>query len=216
MSNLLTYNLNDLDKTEISNINLKSIRSLISSINNNLVVKKCLGTSCGGTIYLINNIKHTSSYNKKIICKEIPLSSSITKPYIQKYYKLMQKVYNNIGVKHYINPLLEYKINKDKLYLLYPYYTGYNLEQLKKKMLKMDDENHKVIMKHLVKKILKGVAILHNQGVYHQKISPYNIIVNTDNKKGEIRVKFYDLSINNSINKKKTKKNKKKLYKKNK
>ena len=198
MLNLLTYNLNDLDKNKISNTKLKSAKSLIKEINSDLSIKKCLGNSCGGTIYLINNNKNTNQYNKKLICKQIPLTSSITKPYIEKYYKIMNKIYNNHGLRMFINPILEYKFKGDYLYLIYPYYSGYNLEQLKSKILKLDNENFKVIIKHLVKQILKGLSILHNKQIYHQNITPYNIIVNTSNKSKQIKVKFYDLSINNS------------------
>jgi len=213
MSNLLTYNLRDLDKTQISNINLKPIQSVISSFNKSLLVKKYLGSSCGGDIFLIKNSNSTNNYNKKLICKKIPLSSSITKPYIQKYYKITEKLYNNSSVRHYINPILDYKIKNNDIYILFPYYSGYNLQQLKKKMLKMDNENYKIIMKHLVKKMLEGLSILHKQGIYHQKINPGCIIINTDNKKLEVRIKFYDLSINNSIKKKQTKKLNKRFIK---
>ena len=215
MSNLLTYNLKDLDKTQISNINLKPIQSVISSFNKSLVVKKYLGSSCGGDIFLIKNTNNTNTNtnNKKLICKKIPLSSSITKPYIQKYYKIMEKLYNNTSVRPYINPILDYKIKNNDIYILFPYYMGYNLQQIKKKMMKMDNENYKIIMKHLVKKMLEGLSILHKQGIYHQKINPNCIIINTNNKKLEVRIKFYDLSINNSIKKKQTKKLNKRFIK---
>ena len=49
-------------------------------------------------------------------------------------------------------------------------------------------------MAHLVKKMLEGLSILHKQGIYHQKINPNCIIINTNNKKLEVRIKFYDLS----------------------
>jgi serine/threonine protein kinase len=206
MQNLLTYNLTDLDKTQISNINLKYVQTVISSFNETLVVKKYLGSSFGGDIFLIKNTNNTTATNKKLICKKIPLSSSITKLYIQKYYKIIEYIYINSSVKQYINPILDYKIKSNNLYLLFPYYTGYNLQQLKKKMLKMDNETYKIIMKHLVKKILQGLSILHKQGLYHQNINPNCIIVNTDNRKLEVKIKFYDLSINNSITKNRTKK----------
>ena len=207
MTTFLTYNLKDLDKTQTPNTSIKSIQSVVSLMDKNLVVKKCLGSSCGGTIFLIKNTNiNTKSSNKKLICKKIPYSASVTKPYIQKYYKIMEKIYKIGSVRQYINPVLDYKLKNGDLYVLFPYYSGYNLQQLKKKMLKMDNENYKVIIKHLVKKMLEGLAILHSQGLYHQKITPENIIVNTNNKKLEVRIKFYDLSINNSIKKKQTKK----------
>ena len=193
MSNLLTYNLKDLDKTQISNINLKPIKAIISSFNKSLVLKKYLGTSCGGDIFLIKNTnKNTNTNNKKIICKKLPISSSITKPYIQKYYKIMENLYNNSSARQYINPILDYKIKNNDIYILFPFYSGYNLQQLKKKMLKIDNENYKIIMKHLVKKMLEGLSILHKQGIYHQKINPNCIIINTDNKKLKVRIKLYD------------------------
>jgi len=183
----------------------------------NLKVKKCLGSSYGGTIYLIKNSNKRGTKNTKLICKHIPLSpstssvssSSVTKPYIQKYYKLMEKIYHNHSVRQFINPMLEYKIKNDDLYVLFPHYTGYSLEQLKKRLLKMDNKNYKIIMKHLVKKILTGLATLHKQGIYHQKLNTTCIIVNTNT----IRIKFYDLSINNSTKKKRTKKLNKKYIK---
>ena len=214
MTTLLSYNLKDLDKKDISNHSPKKIQHILSSMDKNLIVKKCLGSSCGGILYLIiNNNKKTTLSNRKLICKKISLSTSITKSYIQKYHKMMEHIYKKSNIHKYVNPILDYKIMNDKLYFLFPYYSGYNIEQLKKKMLKMDNENHKIIVKHLVKKILEGISILHKHNIYHQNLLPINTIVNTKNKKIEVRIKFNDLSINNSTKKKQTKKNNTKTIK---
>lgn len=205
MSNLLTYNLKKLDKNKKSNTNLKRLQFIISSFNNNLKVKKFLGVSYGGEIFLIHNTDYNNTNNKKIICKKIPLTSSITKTHIHKYYKIMEKLYNG-NIKQYINPILDYKIRNNNVYLLYPYYSGYNIQQLKKNLLKLDNTNFNILIKHLVKKILEGLSILHYKGIYHQNINPSNILINTNNKKLEMKIKFYDLSTNNKLSNKNTKK----------
>lgn len=210
MDNIFTYNLNDLDTSQLNNrpVNMKTIQQHLKKINSGFLLKKYLGTSYGGDIFLVRN-ESSSSKNtnnrfvniKKIICKKVDISSTLSnsssKNQIEKYIKIINSIKRHPIGRQFVNGIINYKFVGNYLYVCMPYYKGVNLEQLYTFLETLNNKDYLTIITYLVKKILRGLISFHKMGIYHNNLTTQNIIVNTQNKKMDVKVKFYDLSKQN-------------------
>jgi hypothetical protein len=229
MTNLFLYNIHNIVSiTKDTNINLDKVNKTVNSIDTNLTVEKCLGHSYNGTIFLIKNnqtnkknqINVTKSYSK-LICKIIPLFTVINSKYIKSYHELLDYLYDNISIRNYILPILDYKINNNNsVYLIYPHFKGYDLLQTKENMLKLGNTDYNILVKHIIKKLLKGFSDIHLLNIYHNNLSDKCILIktttNTKPTYKSIKIKFTNFANQNfkhpqtTTKKKKKKKSKKK------
>jgi hypothetical protein len=209
MTNLFLYNLHNIlsIKKDINiNINLNKVNKTLYSIDTNLTVEKCLGSSYNGTFFLIKNNKTnkknqhnvTKSYSK-LICNIIPLFTLINSKYIKSYHELLDYLYDNISIRSYILPILDYKIKKNSVYLIYPYFKGYDLLQTKENMLKLGRADYNILVKHIIKKILKGFSDIHLLNIYHNNLSDKCILIKTTTKPTykSIKIKFTNFANQN-------------------
>ena len=210
MNNIFTYNLNDLDKSQISNkpFNEKKVRIELQKISKGYILKQYLGTSYGGDIFLIKNesktTKNTNNHLvniKKIICKKINISRDTNllsfKIQIDNYVKMINSIKKHPIARQFINGIINYKFINNNLYICMPYYKGLNLNQLDIFLQTLNEKNYLIILKFLIKKIIRGLISLHKLGIYHNNLNYENIIINTRNKNMDVKVKFYDLSKSN-------------------
>lgn len=207
MNNIVTYNLNYLDTSQLNNkpVNMKTIQRHLKKMNNGFLLKKYLGTSYGGDIFLVRNESPSSKNTnnrfvniKKMICKRVDLSpSTSSKTHIEHYIKMINSIKRHPIGRQFVNGIINYKFIGNYLYICFPYYRGMNLEQLYAFLKTLSEKEYLTIIKYLVKKILRGLISFHKMGIYHNNLTIQNIIVNTQNKKMDVKVKFYDLSRQN-------------------
>lgn len=202
MNNIFSYNLNNIEI--VRETPLDKIQKIMSKINAKYKVTKYLGDSYDGDIYLVTNKR------KKLICKKIKTTSE-SRDKLRKYYKLLSHIKANQQARQFINEIVDYRIYDDYMYVLYPYFKGNNLIQLKDKLDKLEPNEYNLIVKHIIKKTLIGLNAIHNQGVIHNGLNDELIAINTDTK--NIKIKFFDLDLQNNGNQK-LKKQEKQLYEK--
>lgn len=199
------YNLYNLDKSNIDKSNksyCKGVESIINSLDKGLKVNKYLGSVDESDIFLLNS--NTNSKKAKLICKKmniehlqnLNISSKNGKQSknIKNIIELLNYIYYNKLTKDYIIPILDYKTHDGFIYLIFPYYKGYNLQQFKKNLVNLETEHYKTIVKHIIKKVLQGISNMHQLGIYYGNINEQNILVNTNNKKLKVKVKFFNIN----------------------
>lgn len=189
-NNIFSYNLNSLDTNNNTNNknNIKNLESILNKLKTGCKLEGYLGNSNNGEIYLIKHNKN------KYICKTIH-NSNVNKRNIKNHFKLGQKIKKHPIAKKYVNPIINYKIYKNRIYILIPYFNGYNLDQLNNKLLEVNLEEYKKIIKYLVKEILTGLSNIHKLGINHNYLNNSSILVELNNKNTDIKIKFIDFDI---------------------
>jgi hypothetical protein len=139
------------------------------------------------------NIEHLQNLNISPISPISPKKGKQSKN-IKNSVELLNYIYYNKSTKDYIIPILDHKTYDGFIYLIFPYYKGYNLEQFKKNLVNLETGQYKTIVKHIIKKVLQGISNIHQLGIYYGNINERNILVNTNNKKLKVNVKFFNIS----------------------
>jgi len=183
------------DITIINNIlnNNNTLSDPNNNFNNNKYnIVKYLGEGIQGSLYLANDSK-----KKRYICKKINLETNNTEQInqIQFEINILKYLSRNSVTKEHINPCLEHKIIDNNMFTIFPVFDGYSLYHLIKYVRTLDNNSYYIILFHLIKTILLGLAKIHQSKIAHQNINDKSILVSTYTKPSEINVKFTDFAL---------------------
>lgn len=155
--------------SNITNIHNLNNANILKQIFPNLIYKKYLGNKNNNNVYLMEK------NNQQIICKEISNKEIQMIKIEYLLYSLLSK-YNIC--KKYINPCIEYKTINDKIYVLQPYFAGYNIHNLQNQYLsKIAYIKQVELLEYIFKHILEAMASIHARGITHRNINPDTIII---------------------------------------
>lgn len=203
MDNIFSYNLNNIDSgydgdvdNDIKEYKLKTMNSKIKKKYN---IKKYIGKSYDGDIYELNDKLASKKRIKKLICKRLKMDKIKTTD-LEQYCKILNKLRANRESKQYMNEIIDYFNDKNNMYLIYPYYIGYNLNQLKDNLWKLNASEYNIIVKHIIKKILSAIIAVHKTGVAHNNLNEEKIMINTNNKNLKLIFLDWNISSLNNVN----------------
>jgi len=153
-------------------------------------VKKQLNQSANGETYLLEHNLESKPYIAKYIKlnkKTFSSKQSIIKKNIE---KLRQNSFLKSISKIYEDPQIE----KDKILIIMEFFEGVSLaEKIQLNIVDKKLVNNIVDAKtlyHLIKNICKNLSEIHENGIIHGNLNPYNIFIQSDGS-----IKFYDFNI---------------------
>ncbi len=160
---------------------------LLKKIFPSLKYKKYLGNRNNNNIYLMEKD------NREIVCKEI---ANKNLHLIKIEYILYSTLFRYNICKKYINPCIEYKTINDKIYVLQPYFNGYNIENLQKIYLQQLERKKQIeLLEYIFKHVLEGMAAIHARGITHRNINQKTIIIRPDVENiYKTQIKFTDFA----------------------
>jgi len=213
-------NIKKIDITDTydfnSPIRLANITSIVNNSNNSdtnnankqdtnlqplkYKIIKYLGRGIHGNLYLAVDAK-----GRRAICKEIQLDSEPFNNVMQTRQlefelNILKYLSSNTVAREHVNPCLDYKINHNHIYTIFPVFKGYSLGHFHRYMLKFAKQEEKQngyykIAFYLIKSLLHALAKIHDTGIAHQNITQNSILVSTFIEPGEIKVKFTDFGL---------------------
>ena len=155
-------------------------------LNNTYIVKELLGDGGYSTVYLVQNTTTNEKYAAKIINRyrqnEFKINNILSKtksPYITKFINFSQ------------GDLTLGKNQDFKAYFLFELATKGELTDYIKCCKKRFSE---IISKIIFNEILKGMQVIHKEGICHKDIKSQNILLNGD----EFIVKICDFGLSSS------------------
>ena len=160
--------------------------------NNKYNIVKYLGEGIQGSLYLANDSK-----KKRYICKKINLETNNSDQIdqIQFEINILKYLSRNSVTKDHVNPCLEHKIIDNNMFTIFPVFDGYSLNHLIKYVSALDNNSYYIIVFHLIKTILLGLAKIHQSKIAHQNINDNSILVSTYTNPSEMNVKFTDFAL---------------------
>jgi serine/threonine protein kinase len=172
---------------------IKSINSIINSqISPDYNVVKYLGEGIHGSLFLAKD-----SNNKRFICKKIFLDKSSVDKNTQLNIELniLKYLSMNKNTKDYVNPCIAHKVIDNNVYTIFPVFNGYSLNHLTSYLSKLSSIQYYKIIFHIIKKLLHGLAKIHQTNIAHQNINDNSILVSTYDKAKNIKIKFTDFGL---------------------
>lgn len=159
-------------------------RNIQNNVNSNYKIKKYLGKGIGGDIYLVKD---------GYICKVVNINKT-DKGRVLIELCMLNVLSNNENSKKYINPCIDFGFNKDELYMFFPVFSGYKLNNLTQHLKKLNYKDFIYTVKYLIRNILNAITSIHKKNIAHQNLDSSSIVVSSDNKNMQIKLVDFGLA----------------------
>jgi serine/threonine protein kinase len=177
--------------------NLNRINSIVNGNANSRMKYKILhflGHGIHGNLYLAMD-----NANNRVICKEIILedkhASDIARKQIEFELNILKYLTQNAVAREHINPCLDYTINNNTVYTIFPVFKGYSLGNFHQYLSRSGIDDYYRLLFVLVKSLLHALSKIHETGIAHQNINERSILVSTFINPRQIKVKFTDFGL---------------------